>query len=168
MVIGPAGQLAVCRAKARSWIIIIIILTPVLNSQGMKKYAMQYKKYKNQLLLCWWIQGYDGTNWVRHRPVLSFVMQRRRRSRRWLGITADYSITTAVAVVTTAAAAAELCPHKIRQSSVLCPAVIWHRKFILSSTSQNTNLTELEVANFKSAKSNRTLLRVVRPQPNNI
>ena len=43
--------------------------------------------------------------------------------RRWLGITADYSVTTAVAVVTTAAAAAELCPHKIRQSSVLCPAV---------------------------------------------
>jgi len=28
--------------------IIIVFLTPVLNSQGMKKYAMQYKKYKNQ------------------------------------------------------------------------------------------------------------------------
>jgi len=29
--------------------IIIIFLTPVLSSQGMKKnYAMQYKKYKNQ------------------------------------------------------------------------------------------------------------------------
>ena len=29
-------------------IIIIIFLTPVLNSRGMKKYAVQYKKYKNQ------------------------------------------------------------------------------------------------------------------------
>jgi len=28
--------------------LIIIFWTPVLNSQGMKKYAMQYKKYKNQ------------------------------------------------------------------------------------------------------------------------
>ena len=27
---------------------IIIFLTPVLDSQGMKKYAMQYKKYNNQ------------------------------------------------------------------------------------------------------------------------
>jgi len=61
MVIGPAGQLAVCRAKARSWIIIIIIiLTQVLNSHGMKKYAVQYKKVQKSIIIMlvntrlWW------------------------------------------------------------------------------------------------------------------